>query len=125
MKWLIRISSLIPLKDLRLNKPWMYKQVYEKGKVIKSTPLALRFYFPEETDINRVGFIIRKKLGKAHVRNVFRRALRGVFQEAHPQFASDLWMVFEVYPAALTLSLAQFRSQAEQLVSKINFPVKI
>ena len=102
----------------------MYKQVYEKGKVLRSAPLALRFYFPESMDKHRIGFIIRKKLGKAHVRNVFRRALRGVFQEAYPQFESDLWMVFEVYPAALTLSLSQFRSQAEQLVLQIKFPAK-
>ncbi len=110
------------LKDLRVNKPWMYRQVFEKGKVIKSFPLGLRFYFPEETDRHRVGFIIRKKLGKAHVRNIFRRALRLIFQEAHPHFKQQLWIVFEVYPAALTLSLSQFRHQAQNLVASITFP---
>lgn len=65
-------------KSERLLKNRDFKNVYEKGKVATSPSLIL-FYNKNEIGINRVGFSISKKKGKAHERNKYKRILREIY----------------------------------------------
>jgi ribonuclease P protein component len=65
-------------KSERLLKNKDFKNVYEKGKVTVSPSLIL-FYNKNEIGINRVGFSISKKIGKAHKRNRYKRVLREIY----------------------------------------------
>jgi ribonuclease P protein component len=93
----------------------MYKTVYEGGRVIRSTPLTLR-YFQADQDFSRVGFIIRKKTGKACLRNSIRRTLRRSFQEALPSLREGIWLVFDVSDKAAALRRRDLRAEADTLL---------
>lgn len=114
----------VPLRDRRLHKPYMYKTVFEGGRVLRArvasgpAPLTLR-YFQADQDLSRVGFIIRKKTGKANMRNSIRRTLRRSFQEALPRLREGTWIVFDVSDRAAALRRAELRVEAERLLGLV------
>jgi ribonuclease P protein component len=62
----------------RLKKSWEFKKVYRSGRTVVSKNIVLYFcrnYLP----YNRIGFSIRKKVGKSVVRNRIRRIYREAF----------------------------------------------
>jgi len=93
----------------------MYKTVYEGGRVLRSAPLTLR-YFQADQDLSRVGFIIRKKTGKACLRNSIRRTLRRSFQEALSNLREGTWLVFDVSDKAVALRRCDLRVEADKLL---------
>jgi ribonuclease P protein component len=93
----------------------MYKQVFEKGRALRGSPLTLRL-FRAEADITRVGFIIRKKTGKAPLRNSIRRTLRSSFQAALPVLGEGAWLVFDVSDKAASVTRARLREEADKLL---------
>ncbi|MHB8361998.1 MAG: ribonuclease P protein component [Patescibacteria group bacterium] len=68
---------MLPSKN-RLRKGFLgiYK---DKKKVVD--PMFLLFYKENGKDYPRVGFVIRKKLGKAYLRNKVKRMFRSVIRE--------------------------------------------
>lgn len=81
-----------------------------------AAPLAGSAPAPISSGI-RVGFNIRKKTGKAVLRNRLRRLLRAVFQENLPRLQpqQSLHLVLEVAPVPLAIGLAEVRASARQL----------
>lgn len=108
----------VPLKERRLHKPYMYKTVFEGGKVFRSPPITLR-YFQADQDLSRVGFIIRKRAGKAVLRNSIRRTLRRSFQEALPSLREGAWLVFDVADKAGALRRGELRAHAVKLLRSL------
>jgi ribonuclease P protein component len=62
----------------RLKKSWEFKKVYRKGRTVVSKNIVL-YYYRNSLLYNRIGFSIRKKVGKSVVRNRIRRIYREAF----------------------------------------------
>ncbi|MFW6287248.1 MAG: ribonuclease P protein component [bacterium] len=63
----------------RLRKSKEFGRVYNRGKSLATYNLVL-YYFPNKSNINRVGFSISKKIGNAVVRNKIKRRLREIIR---------------------------------------------
>lgn len=99
----------------------MYKKVFEGGKVLRSAPLTIRFLH-EDQECSRLGFIIRKKVGNACMRNSIRRTLRQCFVEALPRFQEGTWIIFDVSVKASLASRAELREQADKFLLTVGSP---
>ncbi|NLM97291.1 MAG: ribonuclease P protein component [Halanaerobiaceae bacterium] len=64
---------------LRLRKKSEFNRVYNRGKSVATYNLVL-YYYPNNQNLNRVGFSISKKIGKAVVRNKLKRRLREIIR---------------------------------------------
>ena len=96
----------------------MYKKVFESGRALRSAPLTVRYCFAEQ-EHTRLGFIIRKKVGNAPMRNSIRRTLRVCFQAAVPRLVEGTWVVFDVSDKASNLRRAELRAEAEKLLGEL------
>jgi len=101
----------------------MYKKVFEGGRVLRGSPLSLR-YFQADQDLSRAGFIIRKKAGNAPLRNSIRRTLRRSFQEALPRLPEGTWLVFDVSDKVSFSRRSELKSEADRLLAKLAGPVE-
>jgi ribonuclease P protein component len=108
----------LPLHKRRLNKPYMYKKVFEGGRALRSAPLTLR-YLHVDPEHSRLGFIIRKKVGNACMRNSIRRTLRHCFQAALPTLSEGTWLVFDVSDKASQCRRAELQAQAETFLRSL------
>ncbi len=112
---------LAPLSRHRLNKPYMYKKVFEGGRVLRSAPLNIRFIRADQ-DCSRIGFIIRKKVGNACMRNSIRRTLRQCFVDALPSIPEGTWIIFDVSDKASQGSRTELRAQADKMLATVSGP---
>lgn len=96
----------------------MYKKVFESGKTLRSAPLTVR-YFHVEQECSRCGFILRKKVGNAPMRNSIRRTLRQSFVDALPGIPEGTWIVFDVSNQASRSTRGALRAQADKLLSMV------
>ena len=96
----------------------MYKKVFEGGRVLRSAPLTVR-YFHVDQECSRFGFILRKKVGNAPMRNSIRRTLRQCFIDALPRFPEGTWIVFDVSNSASQSSRGALRAQADKLLTGV------
>jgi ribonuclease P protein component len=62
----------------RLKNSWEFKKVYRKGRTVVSKNIVL-YYGRNGLPYNRIGFSIRKKVGKSVIRNRIRRVYREAF----------------------------------------------
>ncbi|MEO6097523.1 MAG: ribonuclease P protein component [Fibrobacteria bacterium] len=111
----------VPLNRRRLNKPYMYKKVFEGGRALRSAPLTIRFIHADQ-ECSRLGFIIRKKVGNACMRNSIRRTLRNCFVEALPSFREGTWIIFDVSDKASQGSRSALKTQVDKLLLTIASP---
>ncbi len=112
------LSRQLRLSERRIVGQEMYRRVFKQGRAQRGEHLNLWLLKPTEPqEITRVGFVIRKKTGKAHLRNRLRRIFRALFQSRIPQWESPVWIVFDVPPRPLRGSIRQIRDEAESLLS--------
>lgn len=107
------------LSERRLHSPQMYKRVFESGRALRSAPLTVRFAPPAPDDRTRVGFIIRKQVGNAPLRNAIRRVLRQCFLDALPSLPEGTWVVFDVPARPARARRAEMRSEAARLLAEV------
>jgi ribonuclease P protein component len=112
------MQSPLPFNRRRLNKPYMYKKVFEGGRVLRSAPLTLRFLHADQ-ECSRLGFIIRKKVGNAPMRNSIRRTLRQCFAAALSSMPEGTWIIFDVSNAASQGTRGALREQADKLLLSV------
>ncbi len=109
------------LSQHRLNSSAMYRAVYQSGTLLKSEHLRLRFCrAPQDDSISRVGFLIRKKSGKAVLRNAIRRRFRRVFQMNHSKWVEPNWVVFDLPPQPVKCVLSVLVHEAEYLLGQVS-----
>lgn len=111
-------SPRLPFNQRRLNKPYMYKKVFEGGRVLRSAPLTVR-YLHADQEHSRLGFIIRKKVGDAPMRNSIRRTLRQCFQQALPGFVEGMWVVFDVSNNASKCRRGELKAEADRMLRAV------
>jgi ribonuclease P protein component len=80
--------------------------------------LTLR-YLRGEAGQSRLGFIIRKKVGDAPMRNSIRRTLRQCFVDALPVLREGSWIVFDVPERASQFRRAELRAQADAFLATV------
>lgn len=68
----------------RIKKSWEFKKIYRYGRTVVSRNIVL-YYCPNDLEINRLGFSIRKKVGKSVIRNRIRRIYREALLEVNKQ----------------------------------------
>jgi ribonuclease P protein component len=96
----------------------MYKKVFESGRVLRSAPLILRFFHMDQ-ECSRLGFIIRKKVGNAPMRNSIRRTLRQSFAAALPKLPEGTWIIFDVPNSASQATRGALREQADAFLAAV------
>ncbi len=62
----------------RIKKSWEFRKVYRNGRTVVSKNIVL-YYCRNGLPYNRIGFSIRKKIGKSVIRNRIRRSYREAF----------------------------------------------
>ncbi|MGL5439527.1 MAG: ribonuclease P protein component [Filifactoraceae bacterium] len=65
-----------------LKKDVDFKRVYNKGLSFGNRQLVI-YYLPNNLEENRIGFSISKKVGKAVIRNRYRRRLKEICKQSH------------------------------------------
>jgi len=63
-----------------LNQNRLFKRVYYKGAV-QSSPLLVIYMLKNNTNKNRIGITVSKKIGKAVVRNRAKRVIKAAYSE--------------------------------------------
>ena len=99
----------------------MYKKVFEGGRVLRSAPLTVRFFHADQ-ECSRLGFIIRKKVGNACMRNSIRRTLRQCFVQALPSIQEGTWIIFDVSDKASQGSRGDLKIHADKLLLTVGSP---
>lgn len=80
-------DKLFP-KTAKIKKRGDYRKIFSKGKVIKNTYFTIIFT-PNEFKTERIGIIIKKYLGKAHLRNKIKRMIRETYRLNKGLFPSE------------------------------------
>lgn len=73
------------MQPTRLKKRRQFVRVMDKGQKLVASGLIL-LYCANETDENRIGFTVTKKVGNAVTRNKVRRRMREIVRLGLPKF---------------------------------------
>ncbi len=105
------------LKDYR-----NFRQVYQKGKVYKSSHLVLRAIFEavvsekNRNPTTRFGITISRKVSKkAVIRNRLKRQIRSVIRSLLPQIVLGWQVIIIVRPSAIGCNYEHFLRELKQL----------
>ena len=107
------------LKNYRLNEKSMYEKMKKNHQRFSEFPLKIKAFYPENESTSKVGFIIRKKIGNAVMRNKLKRILRESFFRKLPNFKKSCWVLFEVRPFSKETPLSEVRLSADKLLSHV------
>ncbi len=95
-------------RRIRARRDFQY--IYEHGQLYHDECFRIFYVRKSPTEPGRLGVSVSKKLGKAHVRNRFKRVLRETFR-LHPDMAAGLDMIVQPRLALLPLANAQIRQK--------------
>lgn len=83
---------MLPKKH-RLTSGEDFQQVYQKRDSFASKYLVLYLYKREDDGATRIGYSLSKKIGKAHVRNLYKRRLREITRTLLPHIPKGYDMI--------------------------------
>ena len=98
----------------RIKKEKDFNLVFKNGKRLYSNTITL-LYFPAKEI--KVGFVVGKKHGKAHVRNRIKRLLRESFRSFVPNLNQNFFFVF-IPKQENEYSLENFKKEMNYLFKK-------
>ncbi|RME03339.1 MAG: ribonuclease P protein component [Planctomycetota bacterium] len=76
-------------KKYKIRKTKEYHAVYQKRKILRNHILKI-YYAPNQLPYTRMGMAIRKRTGKAYLRNRIKRLFREAFRLSRPQLPKGL-----------------------------------
>lgn len=104
-------------KSLRLRKHHEFSAVY-RYKKSKATPSLVCYCMPNDGANNRFGFSLSKKIGKAHVRNRYKRRLREITRLHASSFRSGYDIILVARKNIVTLDYLQLEKEYLALMKK-------
>ena len=102
---------------LSLNKNTLFRRLYYRGKAYGS-PYFVLYVMHTGTKVNRIGFTVSKKIGKAVVRNRARRLMYESFRLYEPQIKQGYYMVMTARAAILKTDFETIRRTLENVLKK-------
>ncbi len=101
-----------------LTKNHEFRRLYSKGKSTATPPVVV-YCRRNGRNVNRIGFTVSKKLGKAVVRNRTRRRLREIYRLHEPEFSRGYDVVFVARTAAVQAPYAFLERQTLAACKKL------
>ncbi|MDR1875877.1 MAG: ribonuclease P protein component [Synergistaceae bacterium] len=90
----------MPDNGLTIKKGWEFDLIFRTGLRIQGELVRLLF-LRGTGEAPRVGYVVGKRQGKAHVRNRGRRVLREAFRRLRPWVVPDVLLVLSLKDRAL------------------------
>ncbi|WP_036221349.1 ribonuclease P protein component [Mesoaciditoga lauensis] len=113
--------------EKRLKKRKDFEKIFLEGEVAKSEWFVAR-YLKNDLKFPRIGIVVSRKFGKAHVRNKFKRYVRETFRKMHFERNIDVVIfptkelkkefeniTYEDFSEALRLFFEKIASQNEKV----------
>ncbi len=91
---------------LSLNKNTLFRRLYYRGKAF-STPYFVLYVMRSGSKVNRLGFTVSKKIGKAVARNRARRLMYEAFRLFEPRTKKGYYMVMVARFAVLNVHFTE------------------
>ncbi len=106
-------NSFLPLK-----KNNEFRSIYGFGKSV-STKIIVIYYKPAES-IGKVGFVVSKKVGKATIRNKYKRIMKEAFRNSTLKIDNSLDLIILARPAIVESDYSQIQRDIKYLTKRIN-----
>lgn len=104
-------------KKHRLTKRKEFGYIYKLGKRVSVGELSL-IYIPTKLKVSRFGFVVSKKIGKAHVRNKVKRQLSEIVRLNVNQFNANFNYIFVAKPEIVSLNYEAKQKKVFELLKK-------
>lgn len=98
-----------------LTKPEQYALVHRRGRSWTGSLVVMRL-LPNELGLSRYGFVVSKRVGKAVVRNRFKRLLREILRQTPLRPGWDI--VFIARPKAAGANFTDLRNLILSLLAR-------
>ncbi len=102
---------------LSLNKNTLFRRLYYRGKAYP-TPYFVLYAMRTNSPVNRIGFTVSKKIGKAVVRNRARRRMSEAFRLSEPRIKQGYYMVMVARQAVLKADFNEICRSLEGVLEK-------
>ncbi|QNO15001.1 ribonuclease P protein component [Alkalicella caledoniensis] len=102
---------------LPLRKNADFRNIYNKGKSLSTKNIVI--YYSKSDSTGRVGFVVSKKIGKAIVRNRFKRMIREAFRTTNIPLEPNLDIIILARPRILDADYFSIRKDLVYLCKKI------
>ncbi|MDS1029832.1 ribonuclease P protein component [Bacillota bacterium LX-D] len=106
-------------RDFRLKKNKDYKITYNKGKYLTGQ-YVIMYYLKNGLSVNKFGFSISKKVGKAVVRNKIKRRLRECCRLNNSRLAQGYNIIFVARSKIKGIKYVLVEEEIINLLSKAN-----
>ena len=103
---------------LPLKKNNDFRIIYNKGKSISTKNVVL--YFKEVENQGRVGFVASKKVGKATIRNRYKRLMKEAFRVTNLKFSKEVDLIFLARPRIIESDFYIIKKDIIYLVKRLN-----
>ena len=104
----------------RLTKNGSFVYMYKNGKKINGTNLYIN-YLPTNAKLNRFGFVVSNKIGKANVRNLVKRRLRAIVRKYIAKISKKNNYIIVAKEAIAQLSYLDLEKEVLNLFEKGGF----
>lgn len=110
-------------KKHRLTKRKEFGYIYKLGKRVHVGELSLIF-IPTKLENARFGFVVSKKVGKAHERNKVKRQLSEIVRLNIDKFNSSYNYIFVTKPEIVNLNYFAKQEKMFELIKKAHLSMK-
>lgn len=106
---------------LPLKKNSEFRDIYNKGKSLSTKYLVLYYKNSINTNLNaKVGFVASKKVGKATIRNRYKRLIKEVFRVTNLKFTKKVDLIFLARPRIVEVDYNIIKRDIIYLVKRLN-----
>ena len=96
-----------------------FSEIINKGKCVKDSNLVI-YYQPNELNKARFGISVGTKVGKAHIRNKFKRQLRNIVDNYKFSYSNSKDYIIIVRKNCLNIEFNNIKESYDKLLNKIN-----